>query len=121
MSDGNGGYILTEVWNPRPSWLALSKEARQRFFDESVHPFIGRMIEQGAEFLGCAINDNAGSERIEYRYMAVWRLPDKAFSERLEAGARDIGFLAYFDQANFSGTMIPPPMMNGDMVELGGA
>jgi len=118
MSDKSPGYILTEIWNAKASWLALSQEDRSSFFDENIGPFIGRMIEGGAEMLGCAINDNAGSERIDYRYMAVWKLPDKAFSEKLEAGAKEMGFLDYFDQVNFSGSIIPPPVMNDDMIAL---
>lgn len=118
MSDGDAGYILTEIWNARSAWLALSREERRRFFDEKVHPYIGEMLEGGAEFLGCAINDNTGTERIDYRYMAVWKLPDKSFSDQLEAGAKAIGFLDYFDQVNFSGSIIPPPVMNDDMISL---
>ena len=118
MSDGDAGYILTEIWKAKPAWLELSPEERRRFFDEKVHPFLGKMLEAGAEFLGCAINDNTGTERIDYRYMAVWKLPDKAFSDNLEAGAKEMGFLDYFDQANFSGSVIPPPVMNEDMIAL---
>ena len=118
MSDKDAGYILTEIWNPKANWLALSAEERSRFFDEKIHPFIGRMVESGAEVLACAINDNAGTERIGYRYMAVWKLPDRAFSEKLEAGAKELGFLNYFEQANFSGSIIPPPVMNDDMIGL---
>lgn len=118
MSDGDAGYILTEIWNAKPAWLELSLEDRRRFFEEKVHPFIGRMLEGGAEFLGCAINDNTGTERIDYRYMAVWKLPDKIFSDNLEAGAKEMGFLEYFDQVNFSGSVLPPPVMNEDMISL---
>lgn len=116
MSNVGAGYILTEIWNAKPSWLALSTDERTRFFDEKVGPFIGKMLDGGAELLGCAINDNTGTERVDYRYMAVWKLPDKAFSERLEAGAKDMGFLDFFDQSNFSGNLIPPPVMNADMI-----
>ena len=114
------GYILTEIWKARPSWLALPTTARQRFFEEKVGPLIMSLIGQGAEFLGCAINDNTGAERMDYRYMAVWKLPDKAFSDRLEAGAKEAGFLGYFDQVNFSGRIITPEVMNADMIQLGG-
>ena len=54
MSEEDAGYILTEIWNARPSWLALSVDERRRFFEEKVYPFIGTMIEDGAEMLGCA-------------------------------------------------------------------
>lgn len=31
MEHENPGYILTEIWNAKPSWFALSKEERQVF------------------------------------------------------------------------------------------
>ena len=113
------GYILTEIWRAKPAWLALSAAKRQRFFEEKVGPFLGKMIGRGAEFLGCAVNDNTGTERIDYRYMAVWKLPDKAFSDEVEAGAKEAGFLDYFDQVNFSGDIIAPDALNADMIRLG--
>ena len=119
MSDGNG-YILTEIWRARPSWLALPAEERQRFFGEKVGPFLMSQLEQGAEILAVAINDNDGDERIDYRYMAIWGFPDKAASDRLEAGAKEMGFLDYFDQVNFSGAAITPAALNGDMIGLAG-
>ena len=117
MGEGTG-YILTEIWKPKPSWTALSLAERRSFFDGKINPFIGEMIAKGAELLGCAINDNDGAERMDFRYMAVWKLPDRAFSDRLEAGAKERGFLEYFDQVNFSGSLIPPPVMNQDMIRL---
>jgi hypothetical protein len=118
MNNETAGYILTEIWKAKPEWLALSVEERADFFENKVAPFIGRMLEDGAEILGCAINDNDGSERIDYQYMAVWKFPDKKFSDQLEAGAKELGFLDYFEQVNFSGDMIPPPVMNEDMIDL---
>lgn len=113
-------YILTEIWKARPSWVALSLEDRQQFFRDKIGPLIMGLVEQGAEFLGCAINDNTGPERMDYRYMAVWKLPDKVFSDRLEADAKEAGFLDYFEQVNFSGRMITPDVMNADMIRLDG-
>ena len=26
MNDSNAGYILTEIWNARPSWTSLTSE-----------------------------------------------------------------------------------------------
>ena len=52
------GDILTEIWKARPSWIALPQAERQQFFEEKITPFIMSLVEQGAEFLGCAINDN---------------------------------------------------------------
>jgi hypothetical protein len=112
------GYILTEIWRAKPSWMSLSVSQRERYFEEVIGPFIGSQIDKGAEFLGCAVNDNDGSERIDYRYMAVWKLPNREFSEKLELGSKAAGFLEYFEQVNFSGSMISPSQLNADMIEL---
>ena len=117
----DSGYILTEIWNPKPAWLTLPADERVRFFEERIGPLLMSLIGEGAEILACAINDNTGSERMGFRYMAVWRLPDKAFSQRLEAAAKEAGFLEYFDQVNFSGTCITPEVMNADMIQLEGS
>jgi len=118
MSD-DAGYILTEIWNAKPSWLALPAEERVEFFETKISPLLGSLVGEGAEILTCAVNDNSGSERMDYRYMAVWRLPDKAFSDRLEAAAKEAGFLKYFEQVNFSGNSIPPDVLNTHLIELG--
>lgn len=118
MSDG--GYILTEIWRPRPAWIALPQEQRVTFFEEKIGPLLMDLIGQGAEILACAINDNTGSERMDYRYTATWRVPDKAFSDRLEAAAKAAGFLDYFEQVNISGAAIPPDLLNADMIAVSG-
>lgn len=116
MSDA--GYVLTEIWKARPTWLELPVEERRRFFEERIGPLLLGLLEEGAEILACAINDNTGSERMSYQYMAVWKLPDKEFSDRLEVAAKEAGFLEFFDQMNFSGVMITPDALNGDMIQL---
>jgi hypothetical protein len=112
------GYILTEIWKAKPSWIDLALEDRRGFFEDRIGPLLMRLIGEGAEILACVVNDNTGSERLDYRYMAVWRVPDKAFSDRLEAEAKAAGFLEYFEQVNVSGDNISPEALNGDMIEL---
>lgn len=119
IMSATNSYVLTEIWNAKPAWLDLAPEDRVRFFGEKIGPLLTGLVAEGAEILACAINDNTGSERMDYRYMAVWRVPDRAFSDRLEASARAAGFLDYFEQVNFSGTAIPPDVLNADMIEFG--
>lgn len=118
MENTNAGYILTEIWNAKPTWFALSPEERNTFFNEKINPLLMGEIENGAEILGCAVNDNTGSERMDYQFMAIWKFPDKESSDKLEKAAKDAGFLKYFDQVNFSGNLIPPPVLNEKMLEL---
>jgi hypothetical protein len=50
--------------------------------------------------------------------MAVWKLPNKEFSDQLEEAAKKAGFLDYFDQVNFSGNLILPPVLNESMIHI---
>ncbi|NKB89118.1 MAG: hypothetical protein GKS06_12955 [Acidobacteria bacterium] len=118
MSDA--GYVLTEIWKPRAAWLALSKEERAAIFEQKVVPLLMDTFEKGGEVMTVAINDNDGAERIDYRYMAIWKFPNKAMSDELEASAKAAGFLDYFEQVNFSGTMMDPQALNADMIAFNG-
>lgn len=113
------GYILTEIWNAKPSWMALSQEERKTFFREKMLPVLKGAMQNGAEIIACAVNENTGTERMNYEFMAVWRFPDRKSSENLEQAAKEAGFLDYFDQVNFSGHIIPPPALDQAMVQFG--
>ena len=110
------GYILTEIWKAKPTWEALTAEERREFFEKKIHPVLGKAIQEGAEIIGTAVNNNTGPERMDYQFMAVWRFPDKESSDRLEQAAKEAGFLKYFDQVNFSGNIIPPQVLDEHMV-----
>ena len=112
------GYILTEIWRAKPPWLETSEAERKSYLDDIVNPILMRMLEKGAELLGCAVNDNTGAERIDYQFMAVWKFPSKELSERLEKEMKEVGFLNYFEQVNFSGSIIPPPFLNDAIVQI---
>ena len=114
----NAGYILTEIWRAKPSWLELSDDMRKSYFDDKINPLLMEVLSKGAEILGCAVNDNSGDERIDYQFMAIWKFPNKKASEQLEKAAKDAGFLDYFEQVNFSGNLIPPPALNEAMMNL---
>lgn len=112
------GYILTEIWNAKPSWTALSTEERKAFFREKMLPVLKGAMENGAEIIACAVNENTGDERMNYEFMAVWKFPDEQSSANLEKAAKEAGFLRYFDQVNFSGHIIPPPALDQAMVQF---
>ncbi len=118
MEKSDNSYILTEIWNAKPAWLALSQEQRTTFFNEKINPLLMRTLQGGAEIIGCAINDNTGNERMNYQFMAVWKFKDKESSDQLEKRAKEAGFLDYFEQINFSGNLIPPPLLNENMIKL---
>ncbi|WP_324720070.1 nuclear transport factor 2 family protein [Salinimicrobium sp. HB62] len=111
-------YILTEIWKAKPAWYELAPQERTQFFEDKIKPVLMGAMGAGADILGTAVNNNTGSERMDYQFMAVWTFPDKKSSDQLEKAAKQAGFLKYFDQVNFSGEIIPPPALNKQMIEL---
>ncbi|TBW27982.1 DUF6616 family protein [Gramella sp. KN1008] len=112
------GYILTEIWKAKPEWYKLTAEQRTDFFENKINPVLMKTMQNGAEILGTAVNNNSGEQKMDYQFMAVWKFPDKKSSDQLEKVAKEAGFLKYFDQVNFSGNIIPPPTLNDKMVQL---
>ena len=111
-------YILVEIWKAKPAWLALSATERGQFVEQQLGPFIGRFIEAGAEIVGCVMNDDDVADRLDYTYMAAWKMPNKEMSDQIIAEAAALGFLEYFEQVNFSGNVIAPDVMNSHMINL---
>ena len=116
--DNNNPYILTEIWKAKPAWYELSSEERARFFNEKINPVLMETLQNGAEILGTAVNNNTGEQKMDYQFMAVWNFPNKQSSDDLEKVAKEAGFLKYFDQVNFSGEVIPPPALNEHMIKV---
>ena len=112
----NHKYLLTEVWKPRASWLALREDERRIYLNEKMGPLLMQMISKGAEIIGAAVNENNTAEKIDYLYKAIWQLPSKELSEELEKGVKEIGFYDYFKQANFSGQPIGPEELMEHMI-----
>lgn len=114
----NNKYLLTEIWKPKASWLALGEDERQNYLNEKMGPLLFHMMNKGAEILGVAINENTTAEKIDYVYKAVWQLPNKEMSEELEKGVKEVGFFEYFEQVNFSGKPISPQELIGHMIKF---
>jgi hypothetical protein len=110
-------YIYVELWNAKNTWLALSEEDR-RAYVANIGPAMAALTKAGVELLGFAVNDDDTEHRANYRYIAVWRMADKALAMRLEETVVESGFYKYFEQVNGRGSLISPDVAFGDMVGL---
>lgn len=98
-------YYVTQMWKPRPAWLALSVEERRSYLEEKITPNLAAMRTSGTEMLACAVNDLGDTS--EPTYLAVWQVADKAAAETLLAQIESTGFFEYFEELNLGGTSIP--------------
>ena len=98
----NESFFLTEVWKAKASWHALDGSERSDYLNKNMLPLLSQMMEKGATMIASAINENTTEEKLDYDYMAVWQLPNKALSDELEQGVKKVGFYDYFEQVNLA-------------------
>ncbi len=111
----NEKYFLTELWKAKASWQALDGPERSDYLNKNMLPLLSQIMGKGAMLIASAINENTTEEKLDYDYMAVWQLPNKALSDELEQGVKKVGFYDYFEQVNFSGSAIGPEELVGHM------
>ncbi len=109
--------LYVELWNAKPAWLALSEKERSEYF-EKVGSEIEKLMKEGIELVGFALNDQETPHRSDYRYIAAWTLPSKDHVDMLEESVYEAGWYRYFDQVNARGELVPPPVALGDMIKL---
>ena len=110
-------YLYVELWTPKSSWLELSAEERESYF-EAVGSDIESLTEEGIEVIGFAINDEGTPQRIDHRYLAAWTMPSEDHAETLEEAVAEAGWYEYFDQINARGELISTEDTFGDMISL---
>ena len=101
-------YLYVELWNVTQDWMDLSKEERAAFF-EGVKAGMQQLTSAGVENVGWAMNDEHTPHRSDYRYMAVWKMPNLDLVETLEKAVAEAGWHKYFSQQNSRGQIMPLP------------
>jgi hypothetical protein len=95
-------YLYVEMWNAKPSWLALSLPERQQFMAKVAEAAKG-LQPLGAELLGAWINDEDTDHRLAKTYFTAFRFPNKEAVQAFEAIVRASGWYDLFEQTNASG------------------
>lgn len=109
-------YLCAQLWTPTSRWLALSEEERYEFLDD-IASEVTDMTENGIEILGFAINDADTPGGDDYRYLAMWKLPDKDHLQRLEKITATADWSEYFDAITVRGELVDPCYARLDMIK----
>jgi hypothetical protein len=110
-------FLYIELWKPRSTWNALPCEQREESLSQ-LKAGLKRMEHLGVELVGIALCDEETPNNEEYRYMAVWKMPNLGHVHMLETAVRKEGWSNYFDMINARGKMIPVNEFVGDMVKV---
>lgn len=98
-------YMYVELWNPKPSWVALSQDERKAYL-KRLGRAKGTLLKAKATLL-LAVNEPDTPYRAPYEYVSVWTLEDEEGIAQLEAWAREVGWHDYFEQTTSGGKTLP--------------
>ncbi len=109
-------FLYVELWKPRPEWNNLPCEQREEFLGMLV-PGLRRMQKLDVELVGFAVCDEDAPQDAEYRYMAIWKMPNLGHVHMLEKAVREEGWGNYFHITNARGRVISVNEFIEDMVK----
>jgi hypothetical protein len=110
-------FLYVQMWKVRTEWLALSEQERLDFVYQ-IGLVIKELLGEGASLVGFTLNDFETPLRMEYRYLATWKVESQAMVERIDQAFEEAGWSEYFDHANARGQLVPPQNLLRHMVKL---
>ncbi len=95
-------YYLSEIYSPKPSWLALSQEERFTFF-ATIEAGMSALAESGVEILTMSVVDKKNVFSPPQQFFALWRFPTQESLNALLEGIEATGWHNYFETINIAG------------------
>ena len=81
-------------------------------------PAIEGLAKAGVEIVGWGVNDGETPYRGGYRYLAVWKMPNKDLVQQFEETVEQAGWHKYFEQIYVRGELLTPEATIGNMIKL---
>lgn len=101
-------YFLAELYSAKPSWKALSGEARAAFFAR-IGAGMSALSQAGIEVITTgAVNTSLGHAS-PHEFFALWRCRDRQALSLLVEAIADSGWHDYFDTVNAAGKGVDFP------------
>ncbi len=95
-------HYLAELYSPKATWIALSKEEKQAFF-ATIGAGMGSLSEFGIEPLAFGQTDPSQLHPAQQQFFAIWKFSDKAAVTILLEAIAATGWHDYFDTTNAAG------------------
>lgn len=109
--------MYVELWKPRPEWENLPSEQREEFLCQVVHG-VERMKELEVRLIGFSICDQETPHSSDFRYIAVWEMPNLGHVHMLEKAVKKEGWENFFEIINARGSLAPIDAILEDMVRV---
>lgn len=107
-------HYLVELYTPKPAWVALDQNGRQRFF-EIISSGMAGLSALGIEAVALGEIDATKMHAAPQQFFAIWRFPDEVALNALLSGIATSGWHNYFETINAAGTGTNLP---GHLVQL---
>jgi len=88
-------HFMVELYQPKPSWLALTPAARHAFLEDLVTS-LAPVLENGASAIALGAADPSKPQSAN-RFFALWQLRDEATSHDMLRITLAGGWYDYFD------------------------
>lgn len=95
-------YYLSEIYSPKPSWLALSQEERFTFF-KKIEAGMSALTGLGVEILTMSAVDKKKNFSPAQQFFALWTFPTEDSLKALLEGIEATGWHNYFETINIAG------------------
>ncbi len=110
-------YLYVELWNPKPTWLALPQQQRGEYMAQ-LRPAIAGILGAGVELVGWAVANDHTPYAADYSYIAVWKMPSEELVHQFEKTVEGAGWYNFFEQVNARGELTSPDPVIGNMIQL---
>ncbi|RBO93075.1 DUF6616 family protein [Pseudochrobactrum asaccharolyticum] len=95
-------HYLAELYSPKATWIALSKEEKQAFF-ATIGAGMSSLSEFGIEPLAFGQTDPSQLHPAQQQFFAIWKFNDNAAVTILLEAIAATGWHDYFDTTNAAG------------------
>jgi len=106
-----------EIWNAKPTWLALSQEERGAYM-ANIGPHIADLVAKGVKILTWSENDSNTSFRAGFDFFAIWSFPNQEIANDFQKLVEGAGWYNYFEQSNLMGAEDSAENVIGKLVQL---
>ena len=110
-------FLYVELWKPRDEWYRVPIEQREELLSQ-LKPGLEKMKDLQVELVGVTTCDEGVPNSVDYRYMAVWKMPNLGHVHMLEKAVKSEGWSNFFEIINARGKILSVDEFVGDMMKV---
>ncbi|WP_175724150.1 DUF6616 family protein [Burkholderia ambifaria] len=110
-------HIFIELWKFKDSWKNAGVDVRTQYV-ENLLPSMQALLSAGIVIVAWGYNDPGVDRRADYDAFGVYRMPNRALFDEFQKAVAGSGWYDYFEHVNAGGTLVAPPDMLSQHIQL---